>query len=697
MKKVVLSICMMIRNEEKNLRRCLDSLQPLREAISSELIIVDTGSEDSSVEIAKEYTDKVYFHPWNDDFSAMRNITIGYAIGEWVLIIDADEQLFKDDALIGFLRKAHNKNIAGVMISCINITNEREKTSPMLPTVRLFKRTKDFYYTGIIHNQPHLKGEIVKVDAALKHYGYILDDKDLMERKFQRTSKLLKKVLEKDPDHVYYRFQLAVSYSMHKDHIAALLEMKRACELQKRQGGFKKEHSYLLGSLVQFYNACEDFCDEMIDAAKLCLELEPTYIDVWYFLAQAHLFHDELAEAYQCYEQYVSLLDKIDDLEISHNISVNLYTLGDGMRARYNMMAICKKDENWGLFEKHVDEIFSFEMTYDIAEIVYFLLFQVDFCRGLFDGHRDKYRKLFSYKAELIAKVIQQAEKFWVDASNINRRLYSNMMSEIRGDLYGKLNKARNNREYLMDFAEEFFQEDVEKYPHYFSIALLALMEDRNLCDRCGYKLSEQTIIEYMKHLDDVNKEEFLQMGKRFLRKNFHNEKESFDRLRLQKNIAKYLLFSGELCEMEYIEIFKLYINIGSRFIEHLYNKRIILEQRCSDMKNIEEIFLLYINLAGRVSLEERIDYLNKAKNVFPEMRKGIRVLLEEMLEKTPEQIVRENEMERLKKTLLIHIRKLIDEDKFYEALQVVEEAERVLGKDLEILSLKSEIAVKNS
>jgi glycosyltransferase involved in cell wall biosynthesis len=81
-----LSICMIIKDEETNLERCLSSLIPLMNKIESELIIVDTGSTDKSPEIAKKYTDKVYFHEWNNNFYDMRNISIGYAKGEWVFI-----------------------------------------------------------------------------------------------------------------------------------------------------------------------------------------------------------------------------------------------------------------------------------------------------------------------------------------------------------------------------------------------------------------------------------------------------------------------------------------------------------------------------------------------------------------------------------------------------------------------------------
>ena len=87
---MLLSIVMMVKNEERYLNKTLESLKPLMEDINSELIILDTGSDDSTVEIAKKYTDKVFFADWNNDFAHMRNISISHASGDWILILDAD-------------------------------------------------------------------------------------------------------------------------------------------------------------------------------------------------------------------------------------------------------------------------------------------------------------------------------------------------------------------------------------------------------------------------------------------------------------------------------------------------------------------------------------------------------------------------------------------------------------------------------
>jgi glycosyltransferase involved in cell wall biosynthesis len=85
-----ISLCMIVKNEEHCLRRCLDSVRDYVD----EMIIVDTGSTDHTVEIAKSYHAQIYHHPWENDFSKHRNQSLSYATGDWILQLDADEELF---------------------------------------------------------------------------------------------------------------------------------------------------------------------------------------------------------------------------------------------------------------------------------------------------------------------------------------------------------------------------------------------------------------------------------------------------------------------------------------------------------------------------------------------------------------------------------------------------------------------------
>jgi glycosyltransferase involved in cell wall biosynthesis len=110
-----ISLCMIVRNEERKLARALDSARDW----VGEIVVVDTGSTDRTVEIAESYGARVIHFPWCDDFSAARNASLDAATNEWALVLDADEQWVVTDpvelaravqhhALAGFSFRYHN-------------------------------------------------------------------------------------------------------------------------------------------------------------------------------------------------------------------------------------------------------------------------------------------------------------------------------------------------------------------------------------------------------------------------------------------------------------------------------------------------------------------------------------------------------------------------------------------------------------
>ena len=334
----ILSICIMVKDEEVNIVRCLESLKPLLAAVAAELIIVDTGSTDNTVNIVKRFTDKVYHHPWNNDFSAMRNITIGYATGEWILIIDADEELEKPEGVIAFLRLKHDQKLGGALLMVKNFAKDSDYVMLMSP--RVFRRTPEFRYIGVVHNEPVTEGIFVDSGSFLNHYGYISTDKELMERKFERTGALLRAELAKNPANIYYRFQLANTYAMHGDKAEALREAQRAYYDHWQDDELLKKHIYVFGGILQFSNSNNKFDDEAIRIAKHGISLEEEYIDLYFYLAQIYAKRSEFAEASENYRRFLALADNFANLKVRLNVAINHYTLPYKKEAYYNLAAM---------------------------------------------------------------------------------------------------------------------------------------------------------------------------------------------------------------------------------------------------------------------------------------------------------------------------------------------------------------------
>lgn len=164
---IEISCCMIVKNEEKILARCLDSLAGLME----EIIIVDTGSTDRTKEIAARYTDKIYDFEWIDDFSAARNFAFEKATKDYIYSADADEVLNEEnrrrfrelkEALLPEIDIVQMKY--GNQLSFGTAYNFDEEYRP-----KLFKRLRKFIWTEPVHEMVRLDPLIYDSDIVIEH------------------------------------------------------------------------------------------------------------------------------------------------------------------------------------------------------------------------------------------------------------------------------------------------------------------------------------------------------------------------------------------------------------------------------------------------------------------------------------------------------------------------------------------------
>lgn len=215
MKKKNLSVCLVVKNEEKYLFQCLASVKD----VADEIIVVDTGSTDKTVEIARQFTDRVFNFKWRDDFSKARNFALDRASGDWVLFLDGDEEL--DPGSVPALReKIERGDAEGYLVKVLNYYDSGNEvlTAPDV-IFRLFRNKKAYRYTGAIHEQicdnivnlnPGAKIEIAE-DITIIHYGYLQEEIN-SKNKSERNTRLLENAVQKNPDSLLDRFHLGVEY-----------------------------------------------------------------------------------------------------------------------------------------------------------------------------------------------------------------------------------------------------------------------------------------------------------------------------------------------------------------------------------------------------------------------------------------------------------------------------------------------------
>ncbi|MGO4110726.1 tetratricopeptide repeat-containing glycosyltransferase family 2 protein [Paenibacillus sp. YAF4_2] len=279
-----ISLCMIVKNEEKYLSGCLNSVQ----GIADEIIIVDTGSTDETIAIAKRYGAVVIQSEWEHDFAKARNRGVERASGEWILFLDADEQL--DEAtkpqLLEYVRHA---DMSALLLQIRNqIGPEHDQGSTIHPVLRMFRNDPGHRFEGRIHEQisfsilrTNPSARFHLTDVIIHHYGYrtqVVAEKN----KLQRNMELLELVLAEEPDNTFHRYNIGVEY-LRNNRAADALE---AFRIAKRSAGFEQlSYAHLVFKYESLSLQLLGRWDEAGAAAREGASIFPDYTDLQHYMA----------------------------------------------------------------------------------------------------------------------------------------------------------------------------------------------------------------------------------------------------------------------------------------------------------------------------------------------------------------------------------------------------------------------------
>jgi len=304
LKKPTISLCMIVKNEEDFLSQCLQSVKE----VVDEIVLVDTGSSDATLESAHSFKAKVFQHEWKEDFSDARNVSLKHATSDWILFLDADEILDQKSAqmLLEILQRTEHFGF----FFCIYSVKANGFVSGRHYTVRLFRNQEGVRFVGKIHEQILPMGKLAYSGMSIYHFGYDLDP-ETMKRKKERNAHILKQILAKSGEDPILRYHLANTHLLLGEYEQAIEHATKGMELTKEF----KEKNYLYLATLQVLT--EVYCQmrEWDKAEAWCLEalsIRDDFIDALYSLARIYMIKNDCRKALLIYHRFLEKKRLID-------------------------------------------------------------------------------------------------------------------------------------------------------------------------------------------------------------------------------------------------------------------------------------------------------------------------------------------------------------------------------------------------
>jgi len=296
-----LSLCMIARNEEGCIARCLESVQD----VVDEMIVVDTGSRDATPAIAEAHGATVFRRRWQDDFSLARNCSLEQATGDWILVLDADEELEGETraSIRDFVARAAADGYS-LRVRCFNSPGDLQRYEDLSIT-RLFRNRPEYRYEQPIHEQirPAIErhgGRVLGSPLTILHHGYAEPTGKGKTPRAIRNLELLQKALAASPSDPYLHYQLGATYKALGNKAAADAYLRRVLDLDCESLG-DATLSTVYMKLAQLALGSNDY-PSAVGYAEASLARNPRNVVSRYVAGLAHIYQGNLREAYSYFQ-----------------------------------------------------------------------------------------------------------------------------------------------------------------------------------------------------------------------------------------------------------------------------------------------------------------------------------------------------------------------------------------------------------
>lgn len=277
-----LSLCMIVRDEQQMLPRCLAAVA----GAVDEIVIVDTGSTDATIEIARSFGARVIERAWTGSFAEARNVSFDAARGDWLMYLDADELLVREDVPLLRSLTARTWREAFYLSETNHTGDPEDGTAVMHNALRVFRNRPEYRFEGRLHEQiahclpGYLPERIEATSVRVEHYGYVGAVRDTREKSRRNIELLRLQQAESDPT-PFLHYNLGCEYAATGDRAAALVELERSwglLEADSNRDGYVFAPA-LLSRLVKALRVCGRPREALARAEK-GLERFPGFTDL---------------------------------------------------------------------------------------------------------------------------------------------------------------------------------------------------------------------------------------------------------------------------------------------------------------------------------------------------------------------------------------------------------------------------------
>lgn len=698
---MILSIGMIVKNEERYLRRCLEAISPLLHQLDSELIIADTGSTDNTISIAREFTDQVFSFEWCNDFSAARNSTLNRAKGAWFMSLDADEIFTNVTPIIDFFQTGEYRKFNSANYVIRNSNDISFNRYSDYESIRMSKRLPQSKFVNAIHEvlKPLLP-PMKHTNAIALHYGYMQDDNESIQRKFERNISLLNREIERDPENSKHYYNLSKNYLLALKSDAALESCTKGLNYASLQNSIMQYPLYTLKAQIQFRQ--EDYPNTIATIHEyFTYRSKPAAYDLEMYCYQGHsYFHLEEYEA--CIAPFQNYLASLEDfLNMKYQGPENAFYEQNNtsfISKRNAVVNLIRALMKLGRFQEasHYNSAYCTSEWYQDSSLNDFLLnLQFEIMRTLSDY--SPIASLYHVLEEtdhinLLHEIIELELKTFEAYQAIVAALATSDLSTDYIALCRLRHSFVNNSEISMSEIETFFEQIHAWSPLYADALYFAVCNGCNVSQLCE-KISLYDINSLLFQNPYLH---FSNIAQRIVEL-CNKTDEPYDlTFRLWLSLLCFnALYDRSLEESEVLTLLHRFGKESSHCLAQLYRDEVLADEQFHHLipKPLLVGYYFYLSITAQEN-KQKAQYIGQAIKLHPEFADAAKVLMAEFRKSTHEEgTVTNVSLGDYAQVVKNNINTLIQNGQTEQAAEILNSYEQLCPDDPDLIELKKHIS----